>query len=251
MHRNFYHWHSRAEFKPDVSILESRWNAAEKFAQELSATDVCSLLRIALFPIGESEFARCFSAELVKAEPTFPPDKNAELLRVMATAAIHSQLEEASNVADALSLGLQAADFPQDRIEPICPDIMISSGKYLVEESERIRPQIDSRNLGQASEDTKNYLSSLEKAFEGNNPQEMGKATEQLGRSLLGAIKKSHEELGGIIDRLAEESQFLWWLVGRRSPSLNAQREKLSPAEYAFACSPGGGRSSGFVAASY
>ena len=234
MHPNFYHWHSRTEFKPDVPILKSRWNAAEKFAKELSATDACSLLRFALFPIAESEFAKRFSAELVKAEPTFPPDKNAELLRVMATAAIHSRFKESSEVADALALGLQAADFPQDRIEPICPDIMISSGEYLVEENEKMRPQIDARNLGQASEDTENYLSSLKEAIEGNNPQEIGKATEQLGRGLAGAMEKSHQELGEIIERLAEESQFLWWLVGRRSPSLNVRREKLSPAEYAL-----------------
>ena len=43
---------------------------------------------IALFPKAEIEFAKRFSDELVKSEPTFPPDKNAELLRVMATAAI-------------------------------------------------------------------------------------------------------------------------------------------------------------------
>ena len=234
MHANFYHWLSRAEFKPDVSTLGSRWNAAEKFAKELSATDVCSLLRIALFPIEESEFTQYFSAELVKAEPTFPPDKNAELLRVMASAAIQSRFEESSEVADALALGLQAADFPQDRIKPICPDIMISFGKYLVEESERMRPQINPGNLGQASEDTENYLSSLKEAIEGNNPQEIGKATEQLGRGLAGAMEKSHQELGEVIERLGEESQFLWWLVGRRSPSLNVRREKLSPAEYAL-----------------
>ena len=234
MHPNFFHWHSRAEFQPEVPILESRWNAAEKFAKELSATAVSSLLRLVLFPVAESEFSRGFSAELVKAEPTFPPDKNAELLRVMATAAIHSRFEESSKVADALALGLQAADFPQKRIKPVCQDILISSGKYLVEKSERMRPQLNPGNLDQASEDAKRSLSSLKEVVKTNSPQEIGKATEQLGRDVLGVLEKSHQQLGEIIERLAEESQFLWWLVGRRSPSLDVEREKLSPAEYAL-----------------
>lgn len=234
MHPHFYHWLSRAEIKPEVSSLESRWNAAEKFAQDLSATDVFSLLRVALFPIAESEFAKHFSDELVKAEPTFPPDKNAELLRVMATAAIHSRLDESSHVANAFALGLRAADFPQGRIQPICQDILISSSEYLVEASEKMRTQINPATLDQASKGTESYLSSLNEAVKANNPQEIGKATAQLGRGVLGALDKSHEKLGETINRLAEESQFLWWLVGRRSPSLNVQRERLSPAEYAL-----------------
>jgi len=109
MHPNFYHWHARVQLKPEVSILEPRWNAAAKATHEPSASDICSLLMLVLFPGAEPDFAKRFSEALVKLEPTFPPDHNAELLRVMATAGVYSQLEAFSNVADALALGLHAA----------------------------------------------------------------------------------------------------------------------------------------------
>ena len=146
----------------------------------------------------------------------------------------HSQLEESSNVGDAFALGLRAADFPQKRIKLICQDVMISSGEYLERESEKVRPQIDPGDLGQASKRAKSHLSSIKEAVGANNLEEIAKVTGQLGHSVLGALEESHQELGEAIHRLTEETQFLWWLVGRRSPSLNVQREKLSPMEYAF-----------------
>ena len=37
-----------------------------------------------------------------------------------------------------------------------------------------------------------------------------------------------------MIGRLTEESQFLWWLIGRKSPSLNRRRDQLTQETYAF-----------------
>lgn len=234
MHPNFYHWHAKAALKPDVLILEPRWNAAANFAKKLSADDILSLLRLVLFPGAEPEFAKRFSEALVKNEPTFPPDKNAELLRVMAAAGVHSQLEKPSHIADALALGLQAAAYPEGRIEPICEDVMTRCAEYLDRESERVRPEIDAEVLEKAKVQTEAHFAALIKAVETNTPSEVGKATEALGRGLIGAIKESHQQLGEVIGRLTEESQFMWWLIGRRSPSLNRRREQLSGKEYAF-----------------
>ena len=104
MHPHFYHWHARAELKPDTAILETRWKAAAEFAEDISAADICALLRLVVFPGAEPEFAKRFSEALVKLEPTFPPEGNAELLRVMATAAVYSQMDEPSSKADAIAL---------------------------------------------------------------------------------------------------------------------------------------------------
>ena len=234
MHPNFYHWHAHAELKPEPASLEPRWNAAAKFAEKLSAADIRSLLRLVLFPGAEPEFANRFSGELVKLEPTFPPERNAELLRVMAAAAVHSRLEKSSNVADAFALGLQAAAFPQGRIEPVCQDVMTRAAAYLAEESERVRPEIDAGALEKAEKQTDAHFAVLKKAVEANTPQEIGKATEALARGVLGTMKESHQQLGKVIDRLTEESQFLWWIIGRRSPSLNARREQLTAEAYAL-----------------
>lgn len=234
MHPNFYHWHGRAELKPELAILEPRWNAAAQFAEKLSAAAIRSLLRLVLFPGAEPEFAKRFSESLVKLEPTFPPERNAELLRVMAAAAVHSQMDVPTDIADAIALGLQAAAFPQGRIEPVCQDVMTRAAEYLVVESERVRPAIYAGTLENAEKQVETHLAALKKAVEDNTLPEIGKATEVLGRGMLVGMKHTHQQLGEVIGRLAEESQFLWWLVGRRSSALNTRRELLTAETYAL-----------------
>ena len=234
MHPNFFHWHARAELKPETAILEPRWNAAVKFAEKLSGADIVSLLKLVLFPGAEPEFAKRFSEALVKAEPTFPPNNNAELLRVMATAAVYSQWESPTKAADALALGLQAANFPATRVEPICQEVMTRASEYLATESERVRPNIYVSTLAKAEKQADTAFANLKKASDANSPQDVGKATEALGRGVLTAVKESHQQLGDVIVRLTEESQFLWWLIGRRSPALNIRRELLGADSYAL-----------------
>jgi hypothetical protein len=236
MHPNFYHWHSRVDLnlKPDPAILEPRWNAAAKFAEKLIAADVSSLLRLFLFPRTEIEFSKRFNGELVKLEPTFPPDSNAQLLRVMAAASIYSQMDSSTVTADAFALGLQAAAFPPSRIEPITKDVIARAGEYLAAESERMRPRIYAGTLAKAEKQTEVHLVALKKAVEANGPQEIGKATESLGRGVLGAMKESHQQLGEVIGRLTEESQFLWWLIGEHSSALDMRRKELAVEAYAL-----------------
>ncbi len=216
MHPNFFHWHSRAELKPDATILESRWNAAAKFAEKVSVSDICSLLRLVLFPGAEAEFAKRFSAALVKLEPTFPPEGNAELLRVMATAAVYSQMSEPSNEADAMALGLHAAAFPLERIQPVCKELMERVGEYLATESERIRP----------APTVEADFKALKTAMETDGWEIGEEATKLLGNAVI--------ELGETMGRIAEENQFLWWLLGRQSPLLKQRREELTSQDYAL-----------------
>ena len=234
MHPNFYHWHAQAEFKPEVSVLAPRWSAAEKFAEKVTADDILPLVRLVLFPGTEPEFAKRFTDVLVKAEPTFPLNKNAELIRVMASAAVYSRLEKSTPIANALALGLKAASFPKGRTKPICPDVMTRSVEYLAEESERMRPNIDAGALEKSEKQTQLHFAALTKAVESNLPQEIGKATEALSRGVLGTMKESHQRLGEDINRLTEESQCLWWLIGLQSPSLHMRREGLSREAYAL-----------------
>jgi hypothetical protein len=234
MHPNFYHWHARAELKPETAKLEARWNAAVKCTEKPSSADICSLLKLVLFPGAEPDFAKRFGEALVKAEPTFPPNNNGELLRIMATAGVYSQMETSSKAANAFALGLQAASFPPSRVEPICQEVMTRCAEYLAAESEKVRPKIYITTLARAEKQAETVLGNLKKAAESNSPQEVGKAAEALGRGVLTAIKESHQQLGDVIVRLTEESQFLWWLIGRRSPSLDVRREQLSANAYAL-----------------
>ncbi|MDP2605446.1 MAG: GTPase-associated system all-helical protein GASH [Deltaproteobacteria bacterium] len=234
MHPNFYHWHTRAELKPETGSLEPRWNAAAAFAEKLSAADIRSLLLLVLFPGAEPTFAKQYTEALVKSEPTFPLDKNAELLRVMATASVYSEMEKSSNAADALALGLQAADFPKGRVEPVCQDVMARAAEYLNAESERVRPRIYAGTLANAEKQAEVHFGKLKKAVEVNTVEELGKSVEAVGRGILAAIKESHQQLGEVIGRLAEESQFLWWLVGHLSPARMVRREQLTAESYSL-----------------
>ena len=217
MHPHFYHWHNRAELKTESPLLQPRWDAAAKFAEELSADRVCALLRLALFGTAVTEFAKGFSEEMVKQEPTFPPDGNAELLRVMATAALYSQMETESNEADAVALGLLAAAFQPDRIQPVCKELMQRATDYIATESERLRP----------TPKVEGKYRALKKALASDDWATNPEATKLLGNAVL--------ELGETMGRISEENQYLWWLLSRRSSLLNRQRKTLAAKEYALA----------------
>lgn len=168
------------------------------------------------------------------AEPTFSPSNNTQLLRVAATAAVFQHLTNPSKLADIFALGIQSASFPGAQIDPICEEIMMRCGEYLVNEGERVRPKIYAGVLAKAEKEAEKAYSNLKKAIEANSAQDVGKASEAMGRGMLAAIKESHQQLGDVIGRISEESQFLWWLIGRRSPSLGASRDALAAVEYAL-----------------
>lgn len=216
MHPHFYHWHSRAELKTETSLLQTRWNAATSFVEDVSADRACALLRLALFGNATPEFSVEFSEHLVREEATFPPDKNAELLRVMATAALYGSIETETEVADAVALGLIATAFPLDRIQPVCKELMLRATAYLATESERLRPAPTVAGKHRA----------LKKAFNSDTWAANADATKLLGDAVL--------ELGETMGRITEENQYLWWLLGRRSSRLNQRRETVSAADYSL-----------------
>ena len=216
MHPHFYHWHNRVELKPESAVLQPRWDAAEKFSENLSSDDACALLRLALFGTAAPEFSIQFSEALVLLEPTFPPEENVELLRVMATVALYSRMEAQSEEADAVALGLVAAAFQPDRIQPFCRELAQRASEYLASESEQMRP----------TPKVESAYRLLKNAANSEDWADNEEATKWVGDAIL--------ELGETMGRIAEENQFLWWLLGRRSSILNTRREKLSSKEYAL-----------------
>lgn len=216
MHPHFYHWHNRVELKPELSILKARWDAAAKFTKDLKCGDACSLIHLALFGTPAPEFAKRFSGELVALEPTFLPEGNAELLRVMATAALYSCMEKESVKADAVALGLLAAAFQPDRIQPVCKELALRASEYLTTESERMRP----------TPKVASDYGTLQKATEAEGWEAEAAITGLIGKAVL--------ELGETMGRIAEENQFLWWLIGQRSSLLNKPRKELLSKEYAL-----------------
>jgi hypothetical protein len=232
MHPNFYHWHSRVEFKAEAEIafLEKRWKAANEAVEKVGSPEVQSLLRLVLFPGAEPEFAKKFSNALVKLEPAFPPEGNAELLRVMATAVVYEALAETTNLADAFALGIHASAFGPKRIEPVCKDIIERAHEYLTAESERMRPAVDTSRQDKLEDETKAQLEALKKAKEEGDQEKLEAATVELSSKLVETLDCYRDQW----ERHMEESQFLWWLVGRRSSQLKASRQTLTVEQYAF-----------------
>jgi len=216
MHPHFYHWHNRAELKPETAVLQDRWEAAAKFAVDLTGDDACSLLRLALFGTGTPNFFKRFSDSLVALEPTFLPEGNTELLRVMATAALYTQMETESEEADAVALGLLASAFRPDCMTPVCGELGTRAGEYLASESERLRP----------TPEVASRYNALKKATETDDWASEPEAAQLVGEAVL--------ELGDTLGRIAEENQFLWWLLSRRSSLLSKRREQISAKEYAL-----------------
>ena len=100
MHPNFFHWHARAELKPDVTILEPRWNAAAKFAEKLSVADICSLLRLVLFSGAEPEFAKRFQLEAEAGAFATPADFGSALVEAARTEPTNHVLTHHSGMTD-------------------------------------------------------------------------------------------------------------------------------------------------------
>ena len=219
MHPNFYHWHSRAELKPEVNILEARWKAAQKFAKDLPAADIPPLLNVVLFPGSDTAFVSKLSAAVVLLEPTFPPRDNAELVRVMATAVAYTLMESSTGEADAVALGLHAAAFPADRVAPVCSEIMEKASEYLGSESERVRSEI-------GTEEEEKSLSELGDLVREEKVEEAENISTMIAENVV--------NIGKTVERLTEENQFLWWLVGRQSSICKIRREKLKPDAYAL-----------------
>jgi hypothetical protein len=235
MHQNFFHWHSRAEIKPETASLEPRWAAAGGVAEAASRDDLCHLLRLVLFTGPETAFSKRLTNSLLKAEPTFPIEKNTELLRVMAAAALHSTMDLPSEAADAIALGLRLGDLFPKRTVPVCEDILIRAGEYLSIESEAMRPAGFGGALDEAESEIEGHFATLKKAAVATTvPAELGKAVEAFGRAIVAAMKNSHGQVDKVNARLAEESQFLWWLIGHRSTELDRRREKLSIEDYSL-----------------
>jgi len=231
MHPHFFHWHGQVELKPDVAVLEPRWKAAEEFANNNhAAADVNGLLRIAASGKPVDELATRFAEALIVAEPTFPPSRNNQLLGVMACAALYSQLENSSNVADAISIGLRAASFTQPSENTAYSDLFQRAMAYLSSEAERMRPAVAS-SLDIASSDIDSAIAKFSAASQNGQTAEFGKHFDTLGKFTI-ALSKRVAEQDRVFERLAEETQFLWWIVNQSSPTLKIRRSKISVAAY-------------------
>lgn len=232
MHSHFYHWHNRVAVKPEVSALEARWEAAVEATDSSSAASMVSLLKLVTSEAADATFQASYSEALVEADPTFPPKDNRELLRVMAAAAVFCQLQTSSTRSDIAALGIQSASFLGSRNTIVSGDIADAAMKYLSDESERMRgktglPAFEEKPVN-------DHLTAMKKQADAQVVPEVGKAVDSAIKLLSEGLSALTTRANEVINQLAEETEFLWWVVGRRSTALDRPREKLTDIDYAI-----------------
>lgn len=234
MHPNFYHWHSRSDLKTDVSLLNTRWDAAAALAKEVKRADIIDMSRMLLFEEPVDGFASRLTSAILSADPTFPPEKNAALLRVMSAAVAWSALEEPSHIADSIALGMHAGQSSLGRSSPVCADVLKRGTEYLASESDRVRPLEMYSARRTAAVRLKAEMAALKTAADQNNAQLVGKTSGTVASELIKTLDEQAEACQVAFERLAEETQFLWWTVNGRSPMVGRSRRELAPSEYAL-----------------
>ena len=117
--------------------------------------------------------------------------------------------------ADAIALGIRAGSQCAG-VQPVCPELVPKAEEYLSDEAERVRGDTSHRDDFEA---LRTLISKSDWHAEDD-------AVTKVGAAVI--------ELGGVLDQLAEENQFLWWLNVQRSSLLNLRRQSLKPKDYAL-----------------
>ena len=232
MHPHLIDWFRNVHIHPDSSVVEKRWKTAQKYADTLDVSSICSLLRIFLFSKIDQAEKEGFEKSLLLLDKEFPIAGNAEELRLMAGVVMVATFEEGTRLGDAFALGIRAASMCGRRLDPVQPEIVAESAKYLQVEAERQRPiDFNERPLTPNS-----ALSDLFKAIRGagDDDEALEAAESAYQNELESLIQTSHDILGKQIRRLAEESALLWWVVNEYSSSLDCRTSELAASEYAI-----------------
>src|ERR1035438_8808056 len=177
-------------------------------------------MRAFLFSPAPPELIQTLTQQFLEIDPEFPASKNVEDARLMAGIVIVVVFSQRTSNADAFALGIKAAAFPQQRCKPAQTAIVDEAMKYLEAEAEAARPpDFDDRGT---------VAKKLEAFGEAINDDEARKtAQEELAVTL-------HENYGQKLQRLAEETGLLWWLLGGYSSALNLKTEEIDNVAYAL-----------------
>jgi hypothetical protein len=220
MHQLLIDWLKRIHLTADTALATKRWKLAETLAEKISRKELLQLMRAFLFSPAPPELIQTLTEQFLKIDPEFPASKNVEDVRLMAGIVMVVAFSQRTLDADAFALGIKAAAFPQQRCKPAQTDIIGEAMKYLEAKAEAARPSdFDDRGT---------VAKKLEAFGEAINDDEARKtAQDELAKTL-------HENYGQKLQRLAEETGLLWWLLGGYSSALNLKTEEIDNVAYAL-----------------
>jgi GTPase-associated system helical domain len=234
MHRHAIDWLSEILLTRDAALAQRYCSLAEKVATKLSRPRVIQLLRLFLFPNSSADFTQQFTDELIDLDLEFKGSDNIQHLRHMAGLVIATTFGASSREADAFALGIRAANFPQNRVQPVQPAIVTEAEQYLRNKACRLRPA----EFGDdAAEVTKVLIANREAVLKAATTLDEAKravADEAYQKSVIETIAHSHRNLAKRIEQLAEESGLLWWVLSEHSDGLQQPLAEVTPQIYAL-----------------
>ncbi|HEY4361437.1 MAG TPA: GTPase-associated system all-helical protein GASH [Bryobacteraceae bacterium] len=232
MHPHLVDWFRNVHIQSDPKVLQKRWDAAVGYGKTLTRGNASRLLKLFLFSSSDPAQVKSFTDELLVLDAEFPVTGNVEELRLMAGVVMVTFFDRGSHEADAFALGLRCMSFPNRSTQPAQPEILSEAEKYLRAETERRRP-IEFEDPTPGAEKTLGAkYKEVEETEAAGDAATILVARGNYQKAIVRLIQSNHTLVTGQIKRLAEESAFLWWVLGEYSPSLQLRSAKLNIVDY-------------------
>jgi hypothetical protein len=220
-------WLRQLRMTADSALATKRWNLAEALAKNASRTDVIVFLRVFLFPSVAEQYATELTTRFLKIDNEFTGSNNLDEVRLVAGLTMIASKGDAhrQQVAEAFGLGLRAAVFPSHRCNPVQKAIVEEMRDYLENRSNELRPNNFERLLEDES------LADLVATVTGEPTANVTTQNGSSHRALANYVKSNYV---APLQRIAEESAVLWWMVGKYSSSLDKRTSELHSDDYAL-----------------
>jgi len=222
MHKHLLDWIRKIHLTADSEFAARRWKLAAAYEKKTSRRELLTLLRVFLFDPAPPELIQSLSDQFQEIDKEFPGIDNTEEIKLMAGIVMVVAFSQRNWNADAFALGIKAASFPLERCKTGHPHIILESTKYLEAEAEYLRPS----DFGEF-ESTLAVATKLVAITAAEDDEKRMAAAQEVAGAL-------HNNYGGKIQRLAEETGLLWWLLGGYSTALGLKMEEIEQARYAL-----------------
>jgi len=212
-------WYRLVKLQPDSETLNKRTAAIEKYHKSLSSQTILNLVKLIFDPsLVEKSFIEELGNIFRETDDVFPLIKNTLELQVLSTVTLASFLEkEPSDLADIAAYSLVCAYWQTSHKVPV-PDLLTIAENYLRDEALRVRET-----------DQAVTVRAPKIELEDTSYAENDKKLIELTSKVVNSINSANKSIKKNFDKLMEESNILWWLLGEYSNDLMTKLSDLQP----------------------
>jgi hypothetical protein len=243
MHKLFADWYGAVDLAPDPDVLRRRWECVENVSMEADPNAALNVVRAFLsLPDVTDEAVESFVAAFKAADPSFPLEKNTELVRVLLASCIANIVAAKGSCGLVASLALRAARCGGLRPSPEPIAVTREAEEFIASHGADVRdrtqdsaepPTLERPDLEEADHEPTDLEEtddeSTEEAEEPLTEQDLRAELAELRTAILAlhsqaadAIEDLASRVGsGLLAVLKEETEVLWWLFSERSSDLD------------------------------